>query len=44
MKEVPVTMRSREAGVSSIGTRNTIYYLVKVLLTIFIKYMIGGKN
>ncbi len=44
VKEVPVTMRSREAGVSSIGTLNTIYYLVKVLLTIFIKYMIGGKN
>ncbi len=42
--EVPVEMLSREAGVSSIGTLNTLYYLVKVLLTIFIKYMIGGKN
>ncbi len=42
--EVPVEMRSREAGVSSIGALNTYYFLVKVLLTIFIKYMIGGKN
>ncbi len=42
--EVPVNMRSREAGVSSIGTLNTLYYLVKVLLTIFVKYLIGGRN
>jgi glycosyltransferase involved in cell wall biosynthesis len=42
--EVPVEMLSREAGVSSISSLNTLYYLVKVLLTIFIKYMIGGKK
>jgi glycosyltransferase involved in cell wall biosynthesis len=42
--EVHVEMRSREAGVSSIGSLNTLYYLVKVLLTIFVKYMIGGKK
>jgi len=42
--EVPVKMLSREAGVSSIGTLNTLYYLVKVLLTIFVKYTIGGRG
>jgi len=42
--EVPVKMLSRESGVSSISALNTYYYLVKVLLTIFVKYMIGGRN
>ena len=44
VREVPVTMLSREAGISSIGTLSTFYFLVKVLLTIFVKYMIGGKR
>lgn len=44
IKEVPVKMLSREAGISSIGALSMYYFLVKVLLTIFIKYMIGGKN
>jgi glycosyltransferase involved in cell wall biosynthesis len=34
--EVPVTMREREHGSSSIGTLASVYYMVKVLLAIFI--------
>ena len=34
--EVPVTMRSRTAGVSSINHTRSAYYMVKVLLAIFI--------
>lgn len=44
IKEVPVKMLSRETGVSSIGALSTYYFLVKVLLTIFTKYLIGGKS
>jgi glycosyltransferase involved in cell wall biosynthesis len=34
--EVPVTMRSRTSGVSSISPMRSAYYMVKVLLAIFI--------
>jgi glycosyltransferase involved in cell wall biosynthesis len=34
--EVPVTMREREHGRSSIGTIGSIYYMTKVLLAIFV--------
>ena len=34
--EIPVTMRSRTSGVSSINHRRSAYYMVKVLLAIFI--------
>jgi glycosyltransferase involved in cell wall biosynthesis len=34
--EVPVTMRERAAGVSSINAARSIYYMVKVLLAIFV--------
>jgi glycosyltransferase involved in cell wall biosynthesis len=36
VREVPVTMREREHGRSSIGTLASVYYMVKVLLAIFI--------
>ena len=36
MKEVPVTMRERAAGQSSIGALRSVYYMVKVLLAIFV--------
>jgi glycosyltransferase involved in cell wall biosynthesis len=36
MREVPVTMRTRGNGRSSIGSGKSIYYMVKVLLAIFI--------
>jgi len=44
VREVPVRMKSRETGTTSINTLRTYYFLVKVLLTIFVKYMIGGKK
>jgi glycosyltransferase involved in cell wall biosynthesis len=34
--ELPVTMRSRAAGVSSINSTRSVYYMVKVLVAIFI--------
>src|SRR5205823_10591293 len=36
LREVPVTMRERAAGVSSINAARSIYYMVKVLLAIFV--------
>jgi hypothetical protein len=36
LKEVAVRMREREAGRSSIGALDSIYYMVKVLLAIFV--------
>ena len=36
MKEVPVKMRQRLSGESSIGTIASIYFMIKVLLAIFI--------
>jgi len=42
--EIPVIMKERQLGVSSIGILDSYYYLIKVLLTILIKYMIGGKE
>ena len=42
--EVPVTMRERQSGITSIGILDTYYYLIKVLLTIFIHFLVGGKK
>jgi hypothetical protein len=36
LREVPVSMREREGGRSSITTLRSIYYMVKVLLAIFV--------
>jgi glycosyltransferase involved in cell wall biosynthesis len=36
VREVPVTMREREHGNSSIGTLGSVYYMIKVLLAIFV--------
>jgi hypothetical protein len=36
IKEVPVTMREREHGRSSIGTLGSVYYMFKVLLAVFV--------
>jgi hypothetical protein len=36
MQEVPVTMRARGGGQSSITALRSIYYMVKVLLAIFV--------
>ena len=37
--EVPVMMRERTAGVSSISPRKSIYYMIKVSLAVFIERM-----
>lgn len=42
--EVPVVMQERETGTSSISLLKTWYYLVKVLLTIFVKYTLGRRR
>jgi glycosyltransferase involved in cell wall biosynthesis len=34
--EVPVRMRARQAGHSSIGSTQSVYYMIKVLLAIFV--------
>jgi glycosyltransferase involved in cell wall biosynthesis len=36
LQEVPVTMRERSEGRSSIGALRSVYYMVKVLLAIFV--------
>ncbi len=36
VQEVPVTMREREHGRSSIGTLASVYYMFKVLLAVFV--------
>jgi len=36
LREVPVAMRARESGRSSITALRSIYYMVKVLLAIFV--------
>ncbi len=36
LQEVPVTMRARETGRSSITTLHSVYYMVKVVLAIFV--------
>ena len=36
VREVPVTMREREHGSSSIGTLAAFYYMIKVLLAVFV--------
>lgn len=43
VKEVPVVMNERTAGVSSISTFKSIYYMIKVTLAILI-YRIAGKK
>ena len=43
VEEVPVVMRERQGGESSIGALASIYYMVKVTLAIFISYL-GWDN
>jgi hypothetical protein len=37
MNEVPVRMRQRGQGRSSIGSGKPVYYMIKVLLAIFVE-------
>ena len=34
--EMPVRMRARHGGVSSIGSTQSVYYMIKVLLAVFV--------
>ncbi len=43
IKEVPVIMNERTAGVSSINTFKSIYYMIKVTLAIVIYRLVGKK-
>ncbi len=45
IQEVPVVMRERQGGVSSINTRRAIYYMIKVTLgTLFVYIRLNGKR
>ena len=46
VKEIPVVMRERNGGVSSISLKKSIYYMIKVSLAILIEKMRpqGGKS
>jgi glycosyltransferase involved in cell wall biosynthesis len=44
LREVPVVMREREQGVSSINMFRTYYFLIKILITILVKHSIGGQK
>lgn len=44
IKEISAKMRERSAGVSSISLLNSYYYLIKVLLTILVNFIFGGKK
>jgi glycosyltransferase involved in cell wall biosynthesis len=44
IKEISAKMRQRSGGVSSISLLNSYYYLIKVLLTIMVNFIFGGKK
>ncbi|MFC2156967.1 glycosyltransferase family 2 protein [Acidobacteriota bacterium] len=42
--EIPVLMRARQGGLTSINQLDSYLYLIKVLVTIFFKYSVGGNK
>ena len=44
VKEIPVVMRERMGGVSSISMKKSVYYMIKVSLAIIIEKIRGGKR
>ena len=44
VEEIPVVMRARQGGVSSITMKRSIYYMVKVTLAILMEALRGGKH
>jgi len=42
--EIPVVMRERQGGVSSITMKRSVYYMVKVTLAILMEWLRGGKH
>lgn len=44
IKELSVKMHQRKGGITSIGLLHSYYYLIKVLLTILVNFIYGGKK
>lgn len=44
VEEIPVVMRERQGGVSSITLKRSVYYMVKVTLAILMEALRGGKH
>jgi glycosyltransferase involved in cell wall biosynthesis len=44
IKEISTKMKERSGGVSSISLLHSYYYLIKVLLTILVNFVFGGRN
>lgn len=44
VEEIPVVMRERQGGVSSITMKRSVYYMVKVTLAILMEALRGGKH
>lgn len=44
VKEIPVVMRERMGGVSSISMKKSVYYMIKVSLAILFEKIRGGKR
>jgi len=44
IEEIPVVMRERQGGVSSITFKKSIYYMIKVTLAILMETLRGGKH
>ena len=43
VEEIPVIMREREGGVSSISLKNSVYYMIKVPLAIIFEWFRKGR-
>jgi len=44
IKEISIKMEERKGGISSINLMRSYYYLIKVLLTILVNFLYGGKD
>lgn len=44
VEEIPVIMRERQGGESSITLKKSVYYMIKVTLAIFMEALRGGKH
>ena len=44
IEEIPVVMRERQGGDSSITLKRSVYYMIKVTLAIFMEALRGGKH
>lgn len=44
VKEIPVVMRSRQGGVSSINSKKSVYYMIKVTLAILMENIRGFRK